>query len=66
MIEITQIVEIVEEDGEQWPENKRLIVSSHWNRNEWVVLKLDEREFAVGVDDLEAAIKNATNVNRYG
>ena len=65
MIEVKQIVEIVEENGEQWPEGKRIIVSSHWNHREWVILKVGRREFAVLARDLTTAIENATNINRF-
>ena len=65
MIEVKQIVEIMEEGDEQYPENKKIVVSSHWNHNDWVVLKVGKREFAVDADDFRAAIENATNVSRY-
>ena len=65
MIEVKQIVEILEEDGEQFPSNKRITVSSHWNHNEWVVIKVGKREFAVLAEDLTTAIENATNINRF-
>jgi len=65
MIEVKQTIEIVEENGKQWPEGEHIVVSSHWNHDEWVILKVGKREFAVLGRDLTTAIENATNINRF-
>lgn len=45
-----------------------LQVESHWNRDEFVVLRSDDAlsmKITVLRRDLEAAIKNATNIAKY-
>lgn len=41
-----------------------LVVRSHWNRNETVMLRIGDEEVFVAAKDLRAAIDNATNVPR--
>ena len=40
-------------------------VHSHWNENRAVELEIDGKRYKVYADDLIAAIKNATNTNRF-
>lgn len=49
---------------EERSSSKVLLVSSHWNRDCFVVLKLCDIEYTVAADDLKAAIENATNSSR--
>ena len=67
MIKVTQTVDILEENGKEVSLGKSpcIEVRSHWNHNEWVVLVVGERSITVEADDLEAAIENATNINRF-
>jgi len=48
-------------------EKTLLRVMSHWNRNEFVILKFDENEKSITVAgrDLIAAINNAMNTVRF-
>ena len=45
---------------------KDLLVESHWNDNKLVVLTLDDVTLTVCATDLQQAISNATNSNRFG
>jgi len=58
-------VEIYEEDGEKVPIGKSpyMLVESHWNHNEQVILKIGKKSITVIARDLETAIENATNTN---
>lgn len=68
MIEVTNNVKVYQEANgkhelDQVPD---LIVKSHWNRPEFVVLVLpDNTHITVSAKDLAAAIKNATNTARW-
>lgn len=42
-----------------------LCVESHWNDKDLVVLSIGYKTVTVSARDLEAAIKNATNTNRF-
>ena len=73
MIKVENIVNVYEVDGKEksphGADGQKLIVRSHWNRNEMVVLRLPGEgapEFTVTARDLQAAIVNATNTNRHG
>ena len=49
------------------PAKPDIKVHAHWNSDRLVVLQLsDEHSVTVSANDLREAIKNATNVNRYG
>jgi len=68
MIKVNQEVDILEEnDKEVYSDGKTIGVESHWNHNDWVVLVIGDKRYriAVAADDLEAAIDNAQNVNRF-
>lgn len=67
MIDVENKIRIYEINDEEvdWNENHKLTIRSHWNRNEMVVLELDGKKIGVVARDLEAAIQNAKNVNRF-
>lgn len=70
MIDVENKVQLYEKDGEKYSSigdgKEHLIVKNHWNDRDMVVLKLGKKRVTVSARDLEAAIKNSTNVNRYG
>lgn len=75
MIKSTNEVDIYEVDGKEDKDkfpHPKLEVVSHWNWETFVVLVIPaigeapERMITVKARDLEAAIKNAQNINRHG
>lgn len=44
---------------------KEVVVESHWNNERFVVLHIGTKTVTVGANDILAAIKNATNSNRF-
>jgi hypothetical protein len=75
MIKSINEVDIYEVDGKEDKSklpHPRLEVVSHWNWETFVVLNIPEmggvpgRSITVKARDLEAAIKNAQNINRHG
>ena len=67
MIKVVNEVEIYEIGNgvEAASGTKPLLVQSHWNLPERVILKRGTMEITVLADDLIAAIKNATNTERF-
>lgn len=67
MIEVKQEITIYEEDDKEVPTgtNKVMGVESHWNHDEWVILRVGSKHITVNADDLSTAIDNATNINRF-
>ena len=68
MIKATNEIQCYEINGEDAPmvDVPRLIIESHWNSPDRVVIKLpDGGSFTVLVRDIEAAIRNASNSSRY-
>jgi len=67
MIKVKQTVEIYEENGGEIPLgiSKHMTVESHWNRDERVILVIGRRRITVIAADLQAALDNATNTNRF-
>ena len=72
MIDVRQEIKLYEVDGEAVTvlDHPVLVVKSHWNQNTMVVLEIGTAEegkkvCTVLAADLEAAIENATNINRY-
>lgn len=64
-IKVTNEVRIYEVNDEREPLNRPvLIVKSHWNRNEFVVLEFEGKCITVARSELSAAMANATNVAR--
>lgn len=63
MIKVKNEVGIYEIEGEEAPpiEGPTIEVLSHWNRDDLVVLKVDEKSYTVLARDLNAAISNATH-----
>jgi len=67
MIKVSQTIRIYEENDKEVPIkiDKYMGVESHWNRDERVILVIDGERITVIAADLEAAISNATNINRF-
>ena len=67
MIKVSQQVRVYEEDGKEirLGADRFMGVESHWNRNEMVILEMGKECITVLAADLEAAITNATNINRF-
>jgi hypothetical protein len=68
MIKVESIVDCYEVDGQETPalSSKRphIIVRSHWNRDEFVVLEVEGKKFTLLAKDIRAAIANAVNAPR--
>lgn len=66
MIKVKNEIKVCEINNKEvdWPKNS-IQVLSHWNDDNKVVLVIDDKCYTVSANDLEAAIKNATNINRY-
>lgn len=47
------------------PAKKNVLVSSHWNYSDRVVLEVGNQKVTVIAADLEAAIRNATNKGTF-
>ncbi len=63
-IDVRSEIEIYEVDGKEVElgiDPPKLVVESHWNRDEFVVLTLDGKSVTVEADKLRKAIENATN-----
>ena len=70
MIQVSSVIYVYEEDGKPTSEMSRdvirlFLVKSHWNETEKVIIHVDGKEWTVLADDLIAAVKNATNRNRF-
>lgn len=68
-IKVVSQVPIREIDGKELgvtPALPEIIVRSHWNRNELVVLEIDGKKYTLAATDLQGAISNATNTRRHG
>ena len=64
MIEVTNYVTCYEENDEEvkpGKDYKKLVVKSHWNYSDWIVLELDGHSITVNGRDLTSAIQNAMN-----
>ena len=48
------------------PSKQDLFVHNHWNDDRMVVLEINGERFTVSAEDLQKAIANCTNINRYG
>ena len=59
-LKIQTAVDVYEIDGLDVA-GKKVIVLSHWNDNRRVVLAIGDTKYTVIADDLERAIRNATN-----
>lgn len=68
MIEVSCMVKVYEVNGIEppLPDAPHIAVSSHGSRASLVVLEIEGKRLTVAAADLDAAIKNATNTNRYG
>lgn len=68
MIEVQSTLPIYEIDGRELAGPRlqdAVVVRSHWNRTDLVVIRIGDKHYTVVAGDLIAAIKNATNNNRY-
>ena len=68
MINVVNRIKVYEVNDKEIdnPEDEKILeVKSHWSKNRFVVLKINDIKITVSANDLEAAIKNATNTNKY-
>ena len=69
MIKVKQTIQAYEVNGEEVGVGKLgdiiIKVNSHWNRDYFVVLAIEGKEYTVSASDLTAAIKNAQNTSKY-
>ena len=67
MIRVENNVEVFEVDGKDLPvsDDTEIVVRSHWNRNDLVVLEIKGKRFSVAARDIATAINNAVNTARY-
>jgi len=67
MITVESKLIVYEVDGEETRigERQEIIVRNHRYNDSMVVLQIDGREYTVSNRDMNAAVANATNVNRY-
>lgn len=72
MIRVESEIDVYEVNGseelakEAQRDNRCMFIKSHWNQEKLVRLKLPSGEVTVGAADLLAAVRNATNTNRFG
>jgi len=62
-MEVINKIEVYEINGEEIGLGKRkdINIISHWNREEFVVIKIGRNTYTVSAEKLEKAIRNATN-----
>ena len=67
MIQVKNEIRVYEVDDKDvgFKEGPEFTVENHWNQTAYVVVSIDGKKYTVVAADLMAAIKNATNVNRY-
>lgn len=66
MVEVRNIVKCYDLERQNARKEEEIIIESHWNEPSKVVIELGNGDrITVVADDLLAAIKNATNINRY-
>ncbi len=68
MIKVCSIVNVKEVNGVEPKagDGPGIAVKSHQNNSGLVVLAIGEREYTVTAADIEAAVANARNSNRFG
>jgi hypothetical protein len=68
VIKVESEVECYEVDGKETHTlnsgRPKIIVRSHWNRSDFVVLEIEGKKLAVVYGDMAAALANAANVPR--
>lgn len=66
---VKNILKVYELNGKELdgtiPNSMDIEVTSHWNRNSLVNIKVDGTEITVCAKELSEAIKNATNTGRF-
>ncbi len=65
MIEVNQKIKVYEIDDIDTTTEKYINVNSHWNHDEFVVIKIGKKTYTVDGIDLKAAIDNAMNTKRF-
>lgn len=66
MINVTNKLKVYEVDRKESQINgPEITVSSHWNRQEFVNLTINDKTYTILAKDLEAALKNSTNIAKY-
>jgi len=61
-MKVTTEIRILEVDGEKLEGkkyyNKRLVVKSHWDNDDWVVINIEGKEYTFDAKQLNRAINN--------
>lgn len=60
-----KVYEIDEADLRSVADAQPILVRSHWNNNNIVILEIGDRKYTVVAKDLKTAIDNATNTARF-
>lgn len=66
-IESVNTVQAYEENGKDCfrvADRPTMVVKNHWNRRDFVMVKIGETTLTVCADDLIAAIENSQNANK--
>jgi hypothetical protein len=67
-IKVRSEIEIYEVDGKETSalSSKRphVVVESHWNRSEMIVVTVDDKKYTMVARDLQCGITNATNTGK--
>jgi hypothetical protein len=64
MIKVSNALTVYEVDGRDVPLGEKtpsINISAHWNRRALVVVEIDGKKYSVIAEDIEAAVRNATN-----
>jgi len=66
MIEVECSVPVYEIDDKAVDAIKeKITVKNHWNRDSFIVIVINKKEYTVDAAELQAAITNATHIKRY-
>ena len=66
MIDVKSEVKIHEINNEKVECFKhKLAVLSHWNEDDKIILQIEDKKYTINAYDLQKAIENATNINRF-
>lgn len=62
-VKVTQEIDIYEIDGSDTDslEKPKMGIDSHWNNEDFVILRIGKKTYTVVGDDLKTAIDNAMN-----
>jgi len=65
-MEIEAAVDLIEIDGKAAPiDGPKLVLRSHWNHDEWVVLEFAGKKITVKSSDLDTARMSVTRWRNY-